>query len=288
MSSVQSKRLGSDDHEEPRSDSKAAHARSAAKIAARAANLIAEEKSLQELRQAHKLTQKRMAQVLGIGQDSVSRLEQRSDLLISTLRGYVEALGGRLSLVAEFPNQEPVILSGIAALDGDTVEARTRAERDGDPDTDGFYSVRPGETSPCIGCREYRSRESAAPLCIARGFALGLLPSRSQRLSAASQFRTTVIGVGASGPAASTPTKRLPSSVTASGTGGVENRRFGALALNDVAVGVTSTAITARGRVDPEDQLPSSHRSATQEYRRPPSRISPSASDRASPARQEM
>jgi transcriptional regulator with XRE-family HTH domain len=90
------------------------------KIAARAATLIAEEKSLQELRQAHKLTQKRMAQVLGIGQDSVSRLEQRSDLLISTLRGYGEALGGRLSLVAEFPNQEPVILSGIAALDGDT------------------------------------------------------------------------------------------------------------------------------------------------------------------------
>ncbi|MGH9323359.1 MAG: helix-turn-helix domain-containing protein [Vicinamibacteria bacterium] len=91
------------------------------KIATRAATLIAEEKSLQELRQAHKLTQKRIAQVLGIGQDSVSRLEQRSDLLISTLRGYVEALGGRLSLVAEFPDQEPVILSGIAVLEDDTV-----------------------------------------------------------------------------------------------------------------------------------------------------------------------
>lgn len=89
------------------------------KIAARAASLIAEEKSLQELRQARKLTQKRMGQVLGIGQDSVSRLEQRSDLLISTLRGYVEAMGGRLSLVAEFPNQEPVVLTGIAALDAD-------------------------------------------------------------------------------------------------------------------------------------------------------------------------
>ena len=89
------------------------------KIAARAVTLIAEEKSLQELRQAHKLTQKRMAQVLGIGQDSVSRLEQRSDLLISTLRGYVEAMGGRLSLVAEFPNQEPVVLTGIAALDAE-------------------------------------------------------------------------------------------------------------------------------------------------------------------------
>lgn len=89
------------------------------KIAARTATLIAEEKSLQELRQALKLTQKRMAEVLGIGQDSVSRLEQRSDLLISTLRGYVEAMGGRLSLVAEFPNQEPVILKGIAALESD-------------------------------------------------------------------------------------------------------------------------------------------------------------------------
>ena len=87
------------------------------KIAARAATLIAEERSLQELRQAHKLTQKRMAQVLGIGQDSVSRLEQRSDLLISTLRNYVEAMGGTLSLVAEFPDKEPVILTGLRALD---------------------------------------------------------------------------------------------------------------------------------------------------------------------------
>ena len=86
------------------------------KIAARAAALIAEEKTLLELRQAHKLTQKRMAEVLGIGQDSVSRLEQRSDLLISTLRGYVEAMGGRLSLVAEFPNQEPVVLTGLTAI----------------------------------------------------------------------------------------------------------------------------------------------------------------------------
>jgi DNA-binding transcriptional regulator YiaG len=86
------------------------------KIAVRAAALVVEEKSLQELRQAHKLTQKRMAQVLGVGQDSVSRLEKRTDLLISTLRGYVEALGGRLSLVAEFPNQEPVILMGFSAI----------------------------------------------------------------------------------------------------------------------------------------------------------------------------
>jgi hypothetical protein len=88
------------------------------KIATRSATLIAEERSLQELRRAHKLTQKRLAKVLGVGQDSVSRLEQRSDLLISTLRGYVEALGGRLSLVAEFPGHGLVVLSGIAALEG--------------------------------------------------------------------------------------------------------------------------------------------------------------------------
>ena len=69
------------------------------------------------MRYAHKLTQKRMAEVLGIGQDSVSRLEQRSDLLISTLRGYVEAMGGRLSLIAEFPNQDPVVLAGLAAIE---------------------------------------------------------------------------------------------------------------------------------------------------------------------------
>jgi len=87
------------------------------KIEDRAAELVAEEMSLRELRRAHKLTQERIAETLGIGQDQVSRLEQRSDLLISTLRSYVEAIGGRLTLVAEFPNHKPVVLSGIGGLD---------------------------------------------------------------------------------------------------------------------------------------------------------------------------
>lgn len=91
------------------------------KIAARADQLIAEEMSLRELRRAHKLTQARMAETLGIGQDQVSRLEQRSDLLLSTLRGYVEAMGGRLTIVAEFPHQKPVFLSGIGALETEAV-----------------------------------------------------------------------------------------------------------------------------------------------------------------------
>ena len=84
------------------------------KVEARAAALIAEEMTLQELRQARKLTQVRIAKVLGISQDGVSRLEKRSDFLLSTLRKTVEAMGGNLSLIAEFPDREPVVLSGIA------------------------------------------------------------------------------------------------------------------------------------------------------------------------------
>src|SRR6185295_14707669 len=84
------------------------------KVEARAAQLIADEMTLRELRRARKLTQVRMAKTLGITQDSVSRLENRSDLLLSTLRKTIKAMGGKLSLVAEFPDRAPVVLSRIA------------------------------------------------------------------------------------------------------------------------------------------------------------------------------
>jgi DNA-binding XRE family transcriptional regulator len=87
------------------------------KVEARAAELIAEEMTLQQLRHARKLTQQRIAKSLHIGQEGVSKIEKRSDLLISTLRGYVEAMGGSLSIIAEFPDRGPVMLSGIAAMD---------------------------------------------------------------------------------------------------------------------------------------------------------------------------
>ena len=83
------------------------------KVQRRTQQLIAEEMTLRELRKARKLTQVRMARTLGITQDSVSRIEQRSDLLLSTLRKTVEAMGGNLSLVAEFPDRPPVVLSGF-------------------------------------------------------------------------------------------------------------------------------------------------------------------------------
>ena len=87
------------------------------KIEERAAELIAEEMTLRELRKARQLTQARVAAELGISQDGVSRLEQRSDFLLSTLRKTVEAMGGSLSLIAKFPDRPPVELSGIAESD---------------------------------------------------------------------------------------------------------------------------------------------------------------------------
>ena len=87
------------------------------KIEERAAELIAEEMTLRELRKARKLTQVSVARELGIGQDGVSRLEQRSDILLSTLRRTVEAMGGSLSLIARFPDRPPVELSGLAEPD---------------------------------------------------------------------------------------------------------------------------------------------------------------------------
>jgi hypothetical protein len=50
---------------------------------------------------------------LGVGQDTISRLEKRSDMLLSTLRHYVESMGGKLELVAQFPNRPPVILDHL-------------------------------------------------------------------------------------------------------------------------------------------------------------------------------
>lgn len=85
-------------------------------IEVRAARLIEEEITLRDLRKAHDLTQERVAEALHISQDGVSRIEKRSDFLLSTLRSYVEAMGGKLRLIVEFPDRQPVSLSGLAGL----------------------------------------------------------------------------------------------------------------------------------------------------------------------------
>ena len=51
----------------------------------------------------------RLAATLGVGQDTISRLEKRNDMLLSTLRRYVEAMGGSLELVAQTNSRSPVL-----------------------------------------------------------------------------------------------------------------------------------------------------------------------------------
>ena len=99
------------------------------KIEKRASALIAEEMTLQELRQARALTQVRMAKSLGVAQKQISEIEKRTDMHISTLRRSIEAMGGTLSLVAEFPDREPVMLAGIAALGTSSPQEATAHSR---------------------------------------------------------------------------------------------------------------------------------------------------------------
>lgn len=82
-----------------------------AKIEQRAGELA----TLKDLRKAVEQTQEELAAVLGVGQDTISRLEQRSDMLLSTLRRYVEGMGGKLELVAQFPNRPPLVIDHLAA-----------------------------------------------------------------------------------------------------------------------------------------------------------------------------
>lgn len=69
---------------------------------------MTEAQRLTELRASRGVTQVELAGRLGIRQASVSQLEHRDDLFVSTLRQYVEALGGRLEVAAVFEGEEPV------------------------------------------------------------------------------------------------------------------------------------------------------------------------------------
>ncbi len=59
---------------------------------------------LRELRQARHLTQEALARVLRSRQALVSKLERRADMYVSSLRSYIEAMGGELEIVARFPD----------------------------------------------------------------------------------------------------------------------------------------------------------------------------------------
>jgi DNA-binding transcriptional regulator YiaG len=61
---------------------------------------------LEELRKAQEMTQAKLAEVLGVNQGEVSKIEHRTDLYVSTLAQYIEALGGRLEIRAVFGDRE--------------------------------------------------------------------------------------------------------------------------------------------------------------------------------------
>ena len=97
-----------------------------ARIEAEADRLHEEYKTLQELRKARELTQVEIARTLNIRQATVAQMEKRSDLMISTLRGYIEGMGGKLKLVVEFPDRAPMQIGGLGEL-GDAAPSKRNA-----------------------------------------------------------------------------------------------------------------------------------------------------------------
>lgn len=95
------------------------------RIEARAMELA----TLKDLRVAAQKTQEELAATLGVGQDAISRLEKRSDMLLSTLRHYVEGMGGTLELVARFPNRPPVVIDHLGAEPTPATKAEPRKSR---------------------------------------------------------------------------------------------------------------------------------------------------------------
>ena len=69
------------------------------------------------MRKKQKLTQADIAQLLGIKQENVSRLERRNNVHLSTLKDYIHALGGKLHLIVEFPNQKPIEIKDVESIE---------------------------------------------------------------------------------------------------------------------------------------------------------------------------
>lgn len=83
---------------------------------------LRKELPLHQLRQALKLSQERVAEELGVTQAAVSRLEHRPDLFVSSLRRFIEAMGGELELRARFPTGT-VTLADLGKVDQEAADA---------------------------------------------------------------------------------------------------------------------------------------------------------------------
>jgi DNA-binding transcriptional regulator YiaG len=67
---------------------------------------LSREMDLAEMRRALKLSQEELAETLNVGQAAVAKLEKRADMYVSTLRRFIEAMGGELEIVARFPDHD--------------------------------------------------------------------------------------------------------------------------------------------------------------------------------------
>lgn len=76
---------------------------SQARVAARVKEELAKV-PLYQLRNAREMTQARLAEILEMDQGNISKLEKRTDMYLSTLRSYIEAMGGELEIRAVFPD----------------------------------------------------------------------------------------------------------------------------------------------------------------------------------------
>lgn len=88
--------------------------------------------TLSEMRKGRKISQAKMAEALGIGQMQISRLERRKDPRLSTMQRTVAAMGGQLTLIATFPDQEPVVLVTGPVVERAKGAGRTKALTDAD------------------------------------------------------------------------------------------------------------------------------------------------------------
>ena len=78
--------------------------------------------ALHELRRARAMTQKALGQKLNVNQPAIAKLERRADMYVSNLRAYIEAMGGRLRITAEFPGGSVAITNFAGEDEGDQSE----------------------------------------------------------------------------------------------------------------------------------------------------------------------
>ena len=100
-----------------------------ARIKARAKEIVAEELALRDLRKLRQVTQQELARRLGSRQVYISRLERRADVKLSTLKSYIEAIGGELHLVVTFSEGTKVQIKDIGQQRDDTGVPRLRRTR---------------------------------------------------------------------------------------------------------------------------------------------------------------